>query len=79
MIDGLDEIDGDPKMLLQLIVDIAKCRHVKVCIASRPSPEFLHAFQGRPCLRLEDFNRQDICNHVTASFASNEIYLKLSK
>jgi len=78
-IDGLDELEGNSKDILQLIKDIAKCPHVKVCAASRSSPELLRAFAGQPHLRLERLNRQDICDHVAASLAGSQVYVKLSK
>ncbi|KAH6860686.1 hypothetical protein BKA58DRAFT_38117 [Alternaria rosae] len=78
-IDGLDELEGGLKDILQLIKDIAKYPHVKVCIASRSSPELLRAFAGQPCLRLELLNRQDIYNYVAASLSGSQVYDKLSK
>ncbi|KAI4914379.1 uncharacterized protein J4E92_009578 [Alternaria infectoria] len=77
-IDGLDELDGGLKDILQLIKDIAKYPNVKVCIASRSSPELLRAWAGQPNLRPERLNRQDICNYVTASLATSQAYVKLS-
>ncbi|KAI4687876.1 uncharacterized protein J4E88_003469 [Alternaria novae-zelandiae] len=78
-IDGLDELEGGLKDLLQLIKDIAKYPNVKVCVASRSSPELLRALAGHPNLRPERWNRQDICNYVTASLARSQVYVKLSK
>jgi len=78
-IDGLDELDSGLKDILQLIKDIAKYPHVKVCVASRSSPELLRAFTGQHNLRPERLNRQDICNYVTASLARSQVYVKLSK
>ncbi|KAI4917469.1 hypothetical protein J4E85_009988 [Alternaria conjuncta] len=78
-IDGLDEFEGNLKDILQLIKDIAKYPHVKVCVASRSSPELLRAFTGQHNLRPELLNRQDICNYVTASLARSQVYVKLSK
>ena len=78
-IDGLDELEGGLKDVLQLIKDTAKSPHVKVCVASRSSPELLRAFADRPFLRLERLNRQDICNYVTASLVGSQVYVKLSK
>ncbi|KAI4677900.1 uncharacterized protein J4E84_008845 [Alternaria hordeiaustralica] len=78
-IDGLDELEGGLKDILQLIKDIAKYPNVKVCVASRSSPELLRALAGHPNLRPERWNRQDICNYVTASLARSQVYVKLSK
>jgi hypothetical protein len=78
-IDGLDESGGNLREVLQLIRDMAKHPHVKVCVASRSSPEVLRAFDGRPCLHLEHFNRQGIRDYVAASLKSSHTYVKLSK
>ena len=60
MIDGLDEFDGNPKDLVDLILGIAKYSHVKVCVASRPWLVFSDAFEDRPSLRLEHLTRNDV-------------------
>ncbi|KAI4660288.1 uncharacterized protein J4E78_004989 [Alternaria triticimaculans] len=78
-IDGLDEVEGGLKEIIQLIKDIARYQHVKVCVASRSSPELLRALVGKPCLRLERLNRQDIFNYVTALLAKSQAYVKLSR
>jgi len=78
-IDGLDEFDGNLRDVLQLIKDLAKYPYVKVCVASRSSSELLRASAGQPNLRLERLNRQDICNHVTASLAKSQVYVNVSK
>ncbi|KAI4646165.1 uncharacterized protein J4E79_010674 [Alternaria viburni] len=78
-IDGLDELDSGLKDILQLIKDIARYPHVKVCVAGRSSPEIHGALAGKPCLRLERLNRQDICNYVAASLSRSQVYVKVSK
>ncbi|KAI4606605.1 hypothetical protein J4E83_009977 [Alternaria metachromatica] len=78
-IDGLDELEGGLKDILQLIKDVAKYPHVKVCVASRSSPELLRALAGHPNLRPERWNRQDIYTYVTASLVRSQVYVKLSK
>ena len=78
-IDGLDELDGNPKELVQFLTDVAKFPQIKLCVASRPTPEFLRIFKGEPCLRLERCNRQDIHNYVKASFIGNEVYAKFNR
>ncbi|KAI4695626.1 hypothetical protein J4E81_005952 [Alternaria sp. BMP 2799] len=78
-IDGLDELEGGLKDVLQLIKDIAKYPHVKVCVASRSSPELLRALAGHPNIRPERWNRQDICDFVTASLARSQVYAKFNK
>ncbi|KAI4940175.1 hypothetical protein J4E86_011141 [Alternaria arbusti] len=78
-IDGLDEFDGNLRDVLQLIKDLAKYPYVKVCVASRSSSELLRASAGQPNLRLERLNRQDICNHITASLAKSQVYVNVSK
>ena len=78
-IDGLDELDSGLKDILQLIKDLARYPHVKVCVAGRSSPELHGALAGQPSLRPEHLNRQDIYNYVTASLARSQVYVKVSK
>ncbi|KAH7086405.1 hypothetical protein FB567DRAFT_580552 [Paraphoma chrysanthemicola] len=78
-IDGLDEFDGDPKDLVNLILSIAKYQHVKMCISSRPWLVFADAFEERPSLRLEQLTNNDIRKYVAFFFNTNRHYARLSK
>lgn len=78
VIDGLDELDGDPKELVDLILDMAKHPYVKTCVASRPWLVFADAFENRPSLCVEDLTRKDICEYVTSHFENNKHYTRLN-
>jgi hypothetical protein len=79
MVDGLDEFDGDSNELVDLVLDISKHPHVKVCVASRPLLVFSDAFEERPSLRLERLTRNDIRKYVASHFANNKHYARLTK
>ena len=53
-IDGLDEFDGQYDSVIKAITDLSDQRHVKICVSSRPLLAFERAFNGNPCLRLQD-------------------------
>jgi hypothetical protein len=65
-IDGLDEFDGNPQDLVELILDLKNCapNRIKLCVASRPWLEFEESFHGMPWLKMEDLTRQDIQLYV---------------
>lgn len=65
MIDGLDEFDGSPKEIVELVLGMAKHPHVKMCIASRPWLVFADAFEDRPSLRLEQLTDNDVRKYIT--------------
>lgn len=79
MIDGLDEFDGNPKDLIDLVSSMAKHPHVKICVASRPWLAFSDAFAGRPSLRVEHLTRNDVRNYVASAFAGDKHYARLNK
>ncbi|ORY14588.1 hypothetical protein BCR34DRAFT_479383 [Clohesyomyces aquaticus] len=76
-IDGLDEYDGNPKELIDLILTVSKRENVKICTASRPWPVFEGAFEDRPGLLLEDLTRNDIQAYVSFQFEANKHYIRL--
>lgn len=77
-IDGLDEFDGDCKVLINLL---RKCVSypIKVCVASRPWNEFSDAFQHNPSLRMEELTRHDIKKYVVATFGENPQFQRLQQ
>ncbi|KAH7068640.1 hypothetical protein FB567DRAFT_457239 [Paraphoma chrysanthemicola] len=79
MIDGLDEFDGNPKELIDLILGLAKHPHVKICVASRPWLVFADAFEDRPSLRLEQLTSNDIQKYIASFFEDNKHYTRLSR
>jgi hypothetical protein len=76
VIDGLDEYDGDPKEIIDLIFDCMQ-PSVKLCVASRPWLPFEDAFNKRPNLLLERLTQPDISKYVTARFRESVHYTRL--
>lgn len=65
-IDGLDEYDGDPDNIVDVLESLRSWPDIKLCISSRPWNEFRDAF-GRasdPQLAVEDLTRNDIKLYV---------------
>lgn len=71
MIDGLDEFEGEPQELIDMVTSLARLPHVKLCIASRPWQEFADAFESTPSLLLERLTRDDISTYVNTHFIAN--------
>ncbi|EEU47526.1 uncharacterized protein NECHADRAFT_35981, partial [Fusarium vanettenii 77-13-4] len=63
-IDGLDEYDGRPMDATAFIQELGKLESVKILVSSRPLPEFVAAFQGKPKMNLQDLTRRDIETYV---------------
>ncbi|KAK5132631.1 hypothetical protein LTR08_008753 [Meristemomyces frigidus] len=63
-IDGLDEYNGDPGDLTQLIDSMAQMANVKLCIASRPDNPFLKYDKVANKLVMQNFNSEDIRAYV---------------
>jgi hypothetical protein len=70
-VDGLDEYDGDPELLINLFTTISKSPYVKVCLSSRPWLIFEEAFESCPGLRLQDLTRDDIVQYVLDKLQTN--------
>ncbi|CAO2649639.1 Nn.00g070240.m01.CDS01 [Neocucurbitaria sp. VM-36] len=76
LIDGLDEFEGEPKEIIELILNATQS-NVKMCVASRPWLAFQDAFKNKPSLLLERLTRQDILKYVEGNFRENEHYIQL--
>ena len=79
-VDGLDEYDGDPELLVNLFTTISKSPYIKVCLSSRPWLVFEEAFENYSGLRLQDLTRTDIVQYVLDKLQTRERmqYLKQS-
>ncbi|KAL2214042.1 hypothetical protein CC79DRAFT_1391923 [Sarocladium strictum] len=77
-IDGLDEFDGDCKVLINLLKECASSP-IKLCVASRPWNEFSDAFENSPSLKMEDLTRHDIAKYVMATFEENPQFGRLQQ
>lgn len=62
LIDGLDEYDGDHYDIIDIMQDMVKAPHVKICLSSRPRNCFKDKLGNIPDrkLYLHDLTRQDI-------------------
>ena len=72
-IDGLDEYDGDPEHLVEVLESLRCWPDIKLCVSSRPWNEFEDAFSQPSDLRLalEDLTREDIRIYVRDTLEEN--------
>ena len=78
-IDGLDEYDGDPDHIVDVLESLRSWPDIKLCISSRPWNELVDAF-GRPSdpqLALEDLTREDIQIYIWHTLENNSHFVKL--
>jgi hypothetical protein len=78
IIDGLDEFDGEPKEIIDLVFGAVR-PNVKLCITSRPWLPFEDAFKGRPSLLLQDLTKEDISTFVKDRFHKSRDFLRLQR
>lgn len=69
LVDGLDEYDtkdGEHSDLINILQDLARNDHIKLCVSSRPWNIFNKAFRGNgtPNLVLQDYTKCDIKRYV---------------
>lgn len=69
-IDGLDEFQGPPLELVELLRSFTG-EHVKICTSSRPWPVFEDAFAQQPSLRMETLTHKDIHNYLTTKLGEH--------
>ena len=51
-VDGLDEFEGDPSTLSQLLLDLSRNADIKLCVSSRPWNTFEDSFGRNPIYKL---------------------------
>lgn len=84
IIDGLDEYHSQDNRTHQDLINtlraLAMSPDVKLCLSSRPWPQFKDAFGRDPevVLTLEDLTRHDIRQYVSDKFHENDQYQKLT-
>ncbi|PON28044.1 hypothetical protein TGAM01_v203181 [Trichoderma gamsii] len=77
-IDGLDEYDGEPTDVIDIIHKIGESDKIKICISSRPWIEFSDAFGGnQPKLELQNFTRDDIQRFIRGKLQNHDRFNKL--
>lgn len=77
LIDGLDEFIGDHGELIDLIRDLVDCKHIKVCVASRPWVVFQEVFDKLPNFMLQYLTAKDIEIFVRSAFNDNERFRQM--
>ncbi|KAF2732565.1 hypothetical protein EJ04DRAFT_469981 [Polyplosphaeria fusca] len=77
IIDGLDEQEGYPDAVMDVLLSASKRDNVKICISSRQSPAYQNAFENRPCLTIDLKTNDDIQKYATSALHKNEQYAKL--
>ncbi|KAM0287747.1 hypothetical protein ACHAQH_000278 [Verticillium albo-atrum] len=71
-VDGLDEYDGDHKMLAELLETISASEDIKICASSRPWIEFITAFgMTKWQLAVQDLTQKDIWTFITDKLQSH--------
>lgn len=78
-IDGLDEFDGHPQQIVEVLEAFKAWPDIKLCVSSRPLLEFIDAF-GRssdPQLALQSLTAGDISLYVKDTLEANELFRKL--
>jgi len=78
-IDGLDEFDGDYRLLLDFVRILQRSPRHKICVSSRPYNVFRDAFSGGPGLRLQDITQPDIDLVIHERLSSIEGFRELSE
>ena len=80
-VDGLDEFEGQPSVIIELISILRSIPNVKICIASRPWNEFEQTFgrDGSRKLYMHDLTRDDIRKYVCDVFEKDENYQELDE
>jgi hypothetical protein len=78
-LDALDEYDGRPADIIELIDILSAFQNVKVCVSSRPWNEFEDHFghQQSRKLYMQDLTRDDIRLYVKETLGSNALFKQL--
>ena len=78
-IDGLDEYDGHPDGIIDVLQSLCSLPDIKLCVSSRPWNEFTDAFgqDSDSRLALEDLTREDIGIYVKQTLGKNELFVAM--
>jgi hypothetical protein len=80
-VDGLDECIGHRERIIRFIANMAKCPNFKVCVATRNIPklsaridssEDASPIKASRCLKLTEFNTEDVLAVVRGTFGRDE-------
>ena len=80
-IDGLDEYDGHPDDIIDVLQSLCSLPDIKLCVSSRPWNEFIDAFGDDACSRLalEDLTRDDISIYVKQTLENSPRFVNLKQ
>jgi uncharacterized protein YfkK (UPF0435 family) len=80
-VDGLDEYDGRPADIIELVDILKSFQNVKTCLSSRPWNEFEDHFGADSSWKLyvQDFTRSDIQLYVQETLGKNSRFQQLQK
>jgi hypothetical protein len=80
-LDGLDEYDGRPADIIELVNILKSFQNVKTCVSSRPWNEFEDRFgnDSEWKLYMQDLTRDDIRLYVGDSLGENQRFHQLQK
>jgi len=78
-VDGLDEYDGRPADIIELIDILKSFPNVKTCVSSRPWNDFEDRFGNNSPWKLymQDLTRDDICLYVKETLGKNPRFRQL--
>lgn len=77
LIDGLDELNGSKRDLIDLLGHLTGMENVKICVSSRPWVVFEDAYKQKPSLTVQDLTRNDIKHYVMTNFQTHPGFLEL--
>ncbi|KAF2117082.1 hypothetical protein BDV96DRAFT_490389 [Lophiotrema nucula] len=77
VIDGLDELDGYPDAVVDLLLGAVKRNNVKIIASSRQSPAYQNAFEKRPALVIDRRANDDIQTYVKNILSQDEKFRRL--
>ena len=60
MTDGINEYEGDPDEISELVSLATTSDLVKILLSSRPIPAYVHAFSTCQTLQLQDLTHNDV-------------------
>ncbi|KAJ3542099.1 hypothetical protein NM208_g4032 [Fusarium decemcellulare] len=80
-IDGLDEYEGQPNDIIQLVKTLRSLPNAKICASSRPWNEFEQQFgqDDAPKLYMQDLTKRDIHNYVYDILETDANYQNLEE
>lgn len=77
-IDGLDEYSGEERELIETLRLMTSSPHIKICVSSRPWPEFAKEFGwSTPTLVVQDYTLDDMKIYVQRRLLNDPDFQKL--